>query len=178
MRGVTKAGRAAACASQSGARRSIRSVVAAPSPERPLEPGEVERERAEHLRPVAAGPHPQAVHVELELTHRLGTSTIGPYPDLPLRCRCRVWERRRMSPRRTATLATLLALALSAALAGPALAVPVAIPGAPLTVYVDELGQLQAKRDTQERNIFYRSTSTTGDAGFFLAFPDAAPRPS
>ena len=80
-----------------------------------------------------------------------------------------------MSPRRNATLATLFALALSAALAGPALAVPVTIPGAPLTVYVDELGQLQAKRDTQERNIFYRSTSTTGDAGFFLAFPDAAP---
>ena len=80
-----------------------------------------------------------------------------------------------MPSRRTATLATLLALALSAVLAGPALAVPVTIPGAPLTVYVDELGQLQAKRDTQERNIFYRSTSTTGDAGFFLAFPDAAP---
>jgi len=80
-----------------------------------------------------------------------------------------------MPTRRTATLATLFALALSAALAGPALAVPVAIPGAPLTVYVDELGQLQAKRDSQERNIFYRSTSTTGDAGFFLAFPDAAP---
>ena len=81
-----------------------------------------------------AGPHPQAVHVELELTHRLGTSTLGPYPDLPLRCRCRVWERRQMPTRRTATLATLLALALSAALAGPALAVPVTIPGAPLTV--------------------------------------------
>ena len=80
-----------------------------------------------------------------------------------------------MPTRRTATLATLLALALSAALAGPALAVPVTIPGAPLTIWVDELGQLQAKRDTQQRNIFYRSTSTTGDAGFFLAFPDAAP---
>ena len=76
-----------------------------------------------------------------------------------------------MSSRRTSTLATLLALAFSAALAGPALAVPVAISGAPLTIYVDELGQLQAKRDNAERNIFFNSTSTTGDAGFFLAFP-------
>jgi hypothetical protein len=76
-----------------------------------------------------------------------------------------------MSPRRTATLATLLALALSAALAGPALAVPITIPGAPLTVYVDALGQLQAKRDNGERNIFFNSLSNTGDAGFFLAFP-------
>ncbi len=76
-----------------------------------------------------------------------------------------------MSPRRTATLATLLALALSAALAGPALAAPVTIAGAPLTVYVDSLGQLQAKRDNGERNIFYNSLSATGDAGFFLAFP-------
>jgi hypothetical protein len=78
-------------------------------------------------------------------------------------------------PLHRSVLATLFALALTAALAGPAHAVPVAIPGAPLTVYVDERGQLQAKRDAAERNIFYRSTSTTGDAGFFLAFPDAAP---
>ncbi|MEA2229726.1 MAG: hypothetical protein QOF04_3356, partial [Solirubrobacteraceae bacterium] len=76
-----------------------------------------------------------------------------------------------MPARRTATLATLLALALSAALAAPVLAAPVTIPGTPLTVYVDALGQLQAKRDTAERNIFFESTSTTGDAGFFLAFP-------
>jgi hypothetical protein len=79
-----------------------------------------------------------------------------------------------MSPRRTATLATLLALALSAALAGPALAVPITIPGAPLTVYVDAFGQLQAKRDNGERNIFFNSLSNTGDAGFFLAFPDGS----
>lgn len=76
-----------------------------------------------------------------------------------------------MSARRTATMATLLALALSAALAGPALAEPVTLPGAPLTIYVDQLGQLQAKRDNAERNIFFNSLSTTGDAGFFLAFP-------
>ena len=80
-----------------------------------------------------------------------------------------------MSPRRTAALTTLLAVAVSAFLAAPALAVPVALPGAPLTVYVDERGQLQAKREGADRNIFYRSTSTTGDAGFFLAFPEAAP---
>jgi hypothetical protein len=65
-----------------------------------------------------------------------------------------------MSPRRSATLATLLALALSAALAGPALAAPIAIPGAPLTVYVDQLGQLQAKRDNGPNNIFYSSVPT------------------
>ncbi len=83
-----------------------------------------------------------------------------------------------MSPRRTATLATLLALALSAALAGPALAVPVTLPGAPLTVYVDELGQLQAKRDTSAKNIFYDPDLPTGDAGFFLAFPTSSGLPS
>jgi hypothetical protein len=80
-----------------------------------------------------------------------------------------------MSPRRTATLATLLALALSTASAGPALAEPVALSGAPLTVYVDELGQLQAVRQTDDgpSGIFYNSGLTTGDAGFFLAFPNA-----
>jgi hypothetical protein len=79
-----------------------------------------------------------------------------------------------MSSRRTATLATLLALALSAALAGPALATPVTLAGAPLAVYVDELGQLQAKRDDGAKNIFYDPDSTKGDAGFFLAFPAAS----
>ena len=80
-------------------------------------------------------------------------------------------------PRRIiATLASLLALALSA---GTALAAPVSFPGGPLTVYVDQLGQLQAFRATPEGplGIFYRSTSTTGDAGFFLAFPDDAAQP-
>lgn len=77
-----------------------------------------------------------------------------------------------MSRRTTATLATLLALTLS----GTALAAPVSLPGDPLTVYVDELGQLQAFRATADGplGIFYRSTSTTGDAGFFLAFPPAS----
>jgi len=80
-----------------------------------------------------------------------------------------------MPSRRTALPATLLALALSAGLAGPVLAAPVSLGGSPLTVYVDELGQLQAVRQTDEgpSGIFFNNDRTTGDAGFFLAFPDA-----
>jgi hypothetical protein len=78
-----------------------------------------------------------------------------------------------MLPRRTAILATLLALALSAGLAGSALAAPISLPGNPLTVYVDELGQLQAKRFDSALGIFYPPSNATGDAGFFLAFPTA-----
>ena len=82
-----------------------------------------------------------------------------------------------MSPRTTASLATVLVLALFGGLAGSALADPIPLTGAPLTVYVGDHGQLQAFRAGEDGpiGIFYRSTSTTGDAGFFLAFPDAAP---
>jgi hypothetical protein len=53
--------------------------------------------------------------------------------------------------------------------AGGAHAAPIAIGGSPLNVYVDNLGQLQAFMAGQSRGIFSRPTSTTGDAGFFLA---------
>ena len=78
-----------------------------------------------------------------------------------------------MPSRRTALPAMLLALALSAGLAGSALADPIALAGAPLTVSVDELGQLQAKRNDSASGIFYPPSNATGDAGFFLAFPNA-----
>ncbi|HEX5923458.1 MAG TPA: hypothetical protein VFY45_06475 [Baekduia sp.] len=46
--------------------------------------------------------------------------------------------------------------------------------GSPLNVYVGERGQLQAFRAPNPDGIYYRSTSTTGDAGFFLAVPGGA----
>jgi hypothetical protein len=61
------------------------------------------------------------------------------------------------------------------ALAAPAVAAPVPLPGNPLTVHVGELGQLQAFRAGNANGIFYPADETTGDAGFFLAFPNAAP---
>ncbi len=65
------------------------------------------------------------------------------------------------------------ALTVAGALAAPAGATTVsALGGSPLTVWVGDQGQLQAKRDVDRANIFYRSTSQVGDAGFFLAFPD------
>jgi hypothetical protein len=59
--------------------------------------------------------------------------------------------------------------------AGSALgAEPTGFPSSPLAVYVGERGQLQAVRTDDAGGIFYPSTSTTGDAGFFLAFPAGA----
>ena len=43
--------------------------------------------------------------------------------------------------------------------------------GSPLNVYVGERGQLQAVRTDSSSGIFFPSSSTVGDAGFFLAFP-------
>ena len=43
--------------------------------------------------------------------------------------------------------------------------------GSPLNVYVGERGQLQAVRTDSSSGIFFRPSSTVGDAGFFLAFP-------
>jgi hypothetical protein len=45
------------------------------------------------------------------------------------------------------------------------------IAGTPLTVYVGGQGQLQAVREGAGGGIFFPNTSTTGDAGFFLALP-------
>jgi hypothetical protein len=80
-----------------------------------------------------------------------------------------------MSRRTTATMATALLLVLSAALAGSALAAPTPLSGNPLTVYVGDHGQLQAVRAGSQTGVFFNPFETTGDAGFFLAFPDAAP---
>ena len=64
--------------------------------------------------------------------------------------------------------ATIAATAVAAAPAGAAVTT---IGGAPLTVYVGDQGQLQAVRTGDLGGIFFPSYSTTGDAGFFLAFP-------
>ena len=70
-------------------------------------------------------------------------------------------------------LAGLLAGGTLAFSAAPALAgEPVALPGEPLTVYVGEQGQMQAFRAGEPSGIFFAPSSTAGDAGFFLAFPD------
>ena len=65
--------------------------------------------------------------------------------------------------------ATLAVVGLCAVGASGASADPVALGGSPLNVYVGERGQLQAFRQGSSDGIYYRSTSTTGDAGFFLA---------
>ena len=74
---------------------------------------------------------------------------------------------------RRVVAATIAALALCAAGASAASAAPVALGGSPLNVYVGERGQLQAFRAGVPEGIYYRSTSTTGDAGFFLAVLDS-----
>jgi hypothetical protein len=74
-----------------------------------------------------------------------------------------------------ASAAALLAVAAIPAGAAPD---PVAIGGSPLTVWVGNQGQLQAKRDTDTANIFFAPTSQLGDAGFFLAFPDLPDAPA
>jgi hypothetical protein len=67
---------------------------------------------------------------------------------------------------------TLAVIGLRAAGAsGASAADPVPLGGSPLNVYVGERGQLQAFRNGNSDGIYYRSTSTTGDAGFFLAVP-------
>ncbi len=47
--------------------------------------------------------------------------------------------------------------------------------GSPLNVYVGERGQLQAVRADSGEGIFFPSSDTVGDAGFFLAFPSGYP---
>jgi hypothetical protein len=69
----------------------------------------------------------------------------------------------------------LVGLTVAATLAlgtAPAYAVDVALPGSPLTVHVGDQGQMQAFRAGEPSGIFFSPSSTTGDAGFFLAFPD------
>ena len=66
----------------------------------------------------------------------------------------------------------VLAAVLASAVA---LADTVALPGSPLTVHVGERGQLQGFRAGDPTGIFYESTTPSGDAGFFLAFPGSTP---
>jgi len=69
----------------------------------------------------------------------------------------------------------LLPLALLAAslVAPPAAQAAVQqLPSSPLRVFVDDRGQLQGRFISDADGIFYNPSSNTGDAGFFLAFPD------
>jgi hypothetical protein len=77
---------------------------------------------------------------------------------------------RRTGPRLALAAALMLVVAAPAAVAAP-----VPLGGSPLNVIVDQLGQLQAlrvDRGVGDAGIFYKSSLQTGDAGFFLAFPD------
>jgi hypothetical protein len=67
------------------------------------------------------------------------------------------------------TTALLSAAAATTALADEVAAVPLG--GSPLNVYVGDQGQLQAFRTDSGSGIFFAPSDTTGDAGFFLAFP-------
>jgi hypothetical protein len=68
--------------------------------------------------------------------------------------------------------ATLFALVFTVAVTAHALAdTTTALPGAPLSIYVGQRGQIQAVRDGSESGIFFAPASQIGDAGFFLAFP-------
>jgi hypothetical protein len=68
-------------------------------------------------------------------------------------------------------LAVVGVLGLGAFAPGAA-ADPVAMGGAPLTVYIDALGQCQSAYADTGGN-YYPGDSTTGDCGFFLATPSA-----
>ena len=74
---------------------------------------------------------------------------------------------------RRVVAAALAVIALCAAAASGANAAPVSLGGTPMSVYVGELGQLQAFRAGIPDGIYYRPDSTTGDAGFFLAVLDS-----
>jgi hypothetical protein len=81
-------------------------------------------------------------------------------------------ERRGMSLRRSGISVALVTTALFFAIAAAAIAdTAVPLGGSPLNVYVGERGQLQAVRTDSSSGIFFPSSSTVGDAGFFLAFP-------
>jgi hypothetical protein len=80
--------------------------------------------------------------------------------------------------RRRSLIAVLSTAFLGLLLAPPALAASVALGGSPLNVMVGDQGQLQAFRTDRTNpadppGIFYQPLRELGDAGFFLAFPDA-----
>ena len=73
---------------------------------------------------------------------------------------------------RSTALAAIAAGALTVVFGSSAVAATVApITGSPISVYIGDLGQLQAHRDGDSTNIFFSPGNQTGDAGFFLAFP-------
>src|SRR5262249_3521048 len=94
-------------------------------------------------------------------------------PDIP------VLRGRPMHLHRRVRVALVAALLASVTGSGPALADAVALPGSPLAIQVGERGQLQAFRgdrsDDLPPGIFFSPFSSSGDAGFFLAFPADAP---
>jgi hypothetical protein len=79
---------------------------------------------------------------------------------------------------RSTALAAIAAGALTVVFGAPAVAAVVPIAGSPISVYVGDLGQLQAHRDGDSTNIFFSPGNQTGDAGFFLAFPAGTGQPT
>jgi hypothetical protein len=69
---------------------------------------------------------------------------------------------------------TLVSCALVPLLASAA---TVPLGGSPLAVHLGDRSQLQAVDSGSTTGIFYPPSGTTGDAGFFLAFPTGAPAP-
>src|SRR5215210_4297413 len=73
-------------------------------------------------------------------------------------------------------VAALFVLTFVLSLTATAIAIAaVPLPGNPLTVHVGDKGQLQAFRSGDPTGIFFAPEAQEGDAGFFLAFPGAAP---
>ncbi len=65
----------------------------------------------------------------------------------------------------------VLYLFLLSIFVAPARAAIITINGAPLNIYSSESGNLQARFDGVDDNVFYPPWSYQGDAGFFLGFP-------
>ena len=81
-----------------------------------------------------------------------------------------------MKLRRSGIWVALMTAVLGLAMAATALADSATpLGGSPLNVNVGERGQLQAVRTESGSGIFFPSSDTVGDAGFFLAFPSGYP---
>ncbi|MEV4419113.1 hypothetical protein AB0L40_03950 [Patulibacter sp. NPDC049589] len=87
---------------------------------------------------------------------------------------------RRGRPASVAAALGVVALSLTGAPVASAQSDTTASPlgGSPMNVFVGPRGQLQGFYAGQEKGIYYSPTKQVGDAGFFLAFPEAGNGPS
>jgi len=74
----------------------------------------------------------------------------------------------------TAAAAVVVAAAPAARAQDAPLPPPTSIAGSPMTISIGSQGQLQAVRAGDAGGIFFPTSSSLGDAGFFLAFPPAS----